>query len=232
MPNQFIRIGEETHFALDLQQDTHITSVDDYVSLCRDMYDYVKDAAGGNVDLPARALEFHYFGVSGAPGGEILAPMIWSISHFATFFSKLSNAQNALIIESPIITALAANSIPNVYTINSSSIFLLNKVRPDWQFDNLNVVPWSTARTTLPSVDFAQVVINFLVDDSLFDAILESISPGGLLIISNSSNGGELYGADGETSFPHEVHNKIKQTGNFDIMHLQGYISYTLCVRR
>lgn len=232
MPNQFVRIGEETHFALSAQPNPHITSLEEYVSLCRDLYEYVKSVSGGSVDMPSRSTEFHYFGVSGAPGGEILAPMIWSISHFPAFFATLKQAVNSLVIGSPIELVLASQSAQNVYTVNHPSIYLLNKVRPSMTLSNVTTLSWDTLRHSLPQIDFAQIVINYVVDDAVLDSILNSISPGGLLVISNSSNGGELYGDNGASSFPHQLHERIKLTNNFDMMHMQGYISYTLCIRR
>jgi hypothetical protein len=232
MTSQFVRIGEETHFALSLQENPHISSLDDYILLCRDIYSFVEEIAGGSVDLPGRSTEFHYYGVTGAPGGEILAPMIWSISHFPKFFGKLIDAQSAFVIGSPIELVLAADSIETVYTANHSSIHLLNSVRPLWEFDNVITLPWATVKESIPQVDCAQVVINYIADQQILDSILSSIKPGGLLIISNSSNGGELYNQGGDTSLPHEIHDYIKSTNNFDVMHMQGYISYTLCVRR
>lgn len=83
----------------------------------------------------------------------------------------------------------------------------------------------------MPQVDFAQIVINYMADPAVFDAVVGAIKPGGLLIISNSSNGGELYNDLGTTSFPHELHRRLKEIPDFDIMHMQGYISYTLCTR-
>lgn len=232
MPNQFVRIGEETHFALSYQQNAHIPSLEEYINLCRDLYEHVKTLSGGNVDMPSKSTEFHYFGVSGAPGGELLAPMIWSISHFPSFFAKLKQAVNSLVIGSPAELVLASTSSQNVYTVSHPSIHLLNKVRPNLVLSNVKTLSWSQLQTSLPQLDFAQIVINYVADDNVLNSVLNSMSQGGLLIISNSSNGGELYGDYGETSFPHQLHEQIKSTNNFDVMHMQGYISYTLCIRR
>jgi hypothetical protein len=45
-------------------------------------------------------------------------------------------------------------------------------------------------------------------------------------------NPGEIAGLFGEASFAHQIHDRLKSTQKFDIMHMQGYISYTLCVRK
>lgn len=232
MASQFVRIGEETNFALSFDECNNIKSIDDYILLCRDLYEYVKTCSNGSVDMPSRSTEFHYFGVTGAPGGEILAPMIWAISHFPAFFAKLSNARTAFILGSPTELVLASSSIETVYTANHPSVYLLNKVRPTMNLDNVTTLSWSTVRNSLPQLDFAQVVINYIADESILNAVLGAINVGGLLIISNSSNAGELYDRNGGGSFPHKLHEDIKATGNFDVMHMQGYISYTLCVRR
>lgn len=232
MPSQFVRIGEETHFALGVSPNPHISSLDEYISLCRDLYAFVETAGGGSVDMPSKSTEFHYFGVSGAPGGEVLAPMIWSISHLPKFFSKVTKAETAFVLGSPIELVLIADSVQTVYTSNHSSVYLLNKVRPEFNLDNVVSLSWTDVRSTMPEVDFAQVVINYLADTQILDAVLGSIKQGGMLVISNSSNGGELYSDSGSSSLPHEIHKYIKDTGNFDVVHMQGYISYTLCTRR
>jgi predicted O-methyltransferase YrrM len=98
--------------------------------------------------------------------------------------------------------------------------------------NNVTTLPWETIKTSMPQIDFAQVVVNYFADNDIFDAVVNAIKPGGLLIVSNSSNGGELYQESGETGFAHQVHARLKDTQKFDIMHMQGYISYTLCVRK
>jgi hypothetical protein len=232
MPNQFIRIGDETHFALQTSTNSILANLEDYVRVCKDMFEHVKTIAGGSVDYPSRSTEFHYYGVTGAPGGEILAPMLWSISHFPKFFARLTQAQTGLVIGSPIEILLASDTLTTVYTANHCSLHLLNQVVDTTSIENVTTLSWDTIRTSMPQVDFAQIVINYMADPAVFDAVVGAIKPGGLLIISNSSNGGELYNDSGTTSFPHELHRRLKEIPDFDIMHMQGYISYTLCTRR
>lgn len=231
MPNQFVRIGDETHFALKTSTNSILGTLEDYVDICRNMYNYVKDIAGGSIDYPSRSTEFHYYGVTGAPGGEILAPMLWSISHFPKFFANVIQAKDGLVIGSPIEILLASDCFDNVYTANHCSLHLLNQIVDTSSINNVTTLSWDTIRTAMPQVDFAQIVINYIADSEILDAVIGAIKPGGLLIISNSSNGGELYNESGSTSFPHEIHRKLKQLSDFDIMHMQGYISYTLCTR-
>jgi hypothetical protein len=232
MPNQFIKMGEETFFALSSSQNSKLTSIDDYIDFCKLIYENVKTSGGGNVDLASKSTEFHYFGVTGAPNGEILAPMLWSISHFPKFFASAINASTGLVIGSATELLLASDVLETVYTANHSSLFLLNKAMDTSSINNVTTLNWETIKTSMPQVDFAQVVVNYFADNDIFDAVVNAIKPGGLLIVSNSSNGGELYQESGEVSFAHQVHARLKDTQKFDMMHMQGYISYTLCVRK
>lgn len=232
MPNQFIKMGEETFFALSSSQNSKLTSISDYIDFCKLIYENVKTSGGGNVDLASKSTEFHYFGVTGAPNGEILAPMLWSISHFPKFFVTAINASTGLVVGSATELLLASDVLETVYTANHSSLFLLNKAMDTTSINNVTTLPWETIKTSMPQVDFAQVVVNYFADNDIFDAVVNAIKPGGLLIVSNSSNGGELYQESGEASFAHQVHARLKDTQKFDMMHMQGYISYTLCVRR
>jgi hypothetical protein len=232
MPNQFIKMGEETFFALSSSQNSKLTSIDDYIDFCKLIYENVKTSGGGNVDLASKSTEFHYFGVIGAPNGEILAPMLWSISHFPKFFATAINASTGLVIGSATELLLASDVLETVYTANHSSLFLLNEAMDTTSINNVTTLPWETIKTSMPQVDFAQVVVNYFADNDIFDAVVNAIKPGGLLIVSNSSNGGELYQESGDTSFAHQVHARLKDTQKFDMMHMQGYISYTLCVRK
>jgi hypothetical protein len=232
MPNQFIKMGEETFFALSSSQNSKLTSIGDYIDFCKLIYENVKTSGGGNVDLASKSTEFHYFGVTGAPNGEILAPMLWSISHFPKFFATAINASTGLVVGSATELLLASDVLETVYTANHSSLFLLNEAMDTTSINNVTTLPWETIKTSMPQIDFAQVVVNYFADNDIFDAVVNAIKPGGLLIVSNSSNGGELYQESGEASFAHQVHARLKDTQKFDIMHMQGYISYTLCVRR
>lgn len=232
MPNQFIKMGEETFFALSSSQNSKLTSISDYIDFCKLIYENVKTSGGGNVDLASKSTEFHYFGVTGAPNGEILAPMLWSISHFPKFFATAINASTGLVIGSATELLLASDVLETVYTANHSSLFLLNKAMDTTSINNVTTLPWETIKTSMPQIDFAQVVVNYFADNDIFDAVVNAIKPGGLLIVSNSSNGGELYQESGEASFAHQVHARLKDTQKFDMMHMQGYISYTLCVRK
>jgi hypothetical protein len=232
MPNQFIKMGEETLFALSSSQNSKLTSVDDYINFCKVIYENVKVSGGGNVDLASKSTEFHYFGVTGAPNGEILAPMLWSISHFPKFFATAINASTGLVIGSATELLLASDVLETVYTANHSSLPLLKKALDTDSINNITTLTWDTIKNEMPQVDFAQVVVNYFADNDIFDAVTNSIKPGGLLIVSNSSNGGELYQEFGEASFAHQIHDRLKSTQKFDIMHMQGYISYTLCVRK
>ena len=232
MPSQFIKMGEETFFALSSSQNSKLTSLDDYIDFCRIIYENVKTSGGGTLDLASKSTEFHYFGVTGAPNGEILAPMLWSISHFPKFFATAINASTGLVIGSATELLLASDVLETVYTANHSSLFLLNEAMDTTSINNVTTLPWETIKTSMPQIDFAQVVVNYFADNDIFDAVVNAIKPGGLLIVSNSSNGGELYQESGERSFAHQVHARLKDTQKFDIMHMQGYISYTLCVRK
>ena len=231
MPDLYLGIANASYEYLNVEEASLLPDLDSLINLSRDMYNYVANSGDIELRYAGRSVEFHSFGVVGAPGGELLAPMIWSISHFGQFFCNLVKAKVGLVIGGVPEIIFAAQSLETVYTANTTPVGIMNEVFDTSGLGNVTTLSWVQMRGEMPPLDIANVVINNLVDDNVTLAIMQAIKPDGLFIVTNASNGSELYSNSTLESFSESVHNLILSTGEFDSYHIQGYTSFT-CFRK
>ena len=228
MPDLYLGIAKRSEENARGIESQTLPDLDSYIKLCRDMYDYNEQ----NMDITAAStsIDFHTFGIAGAPGGEILAPMIHAASKIFAFFARITSAQTAFIMDSPASLIYLSESVGTVYTANTTLLGIANEVIATDSIDNVETLSWDTIRYEMPKVDFATAHITSLIDQNVLSGILGSVNPGGMFMLSNASNGSEYYHS--ENTFAEEVHNYIHSLDQFDSYHLQGYISYTCFIRR
>jgi hypothetical protein len=231
MTNAYDGIISATFKNLSIEHAGQMSGYDAYLSACQQMTTYISSLSSTASDEASRGTEYHSFGVSGWAGGEFIAPMLWSIGNLGPFISKMINATTGLFMTSFYEVILASAHLETVYAPNSTSNEIYNRAVGGPLLENVTNLPWSTLSSTIPTVDIAHVAIFHLADRRVCEAVVNAIRPGGLLILANSSNGGEIYSATRFTSFAQEVHDEIHALGSFDSFHLQGYISYTIFIK-
>lgn len=227
MPDLYLGISHASYDILNVESSSYIKNIDDFVNLSRLMYNKVAEKGDEVLQYAGRSVEFHSFGVVGAPGGELLAPMIYTISHFGQFFSKLVNAKNGLIIGGVPEVIFASTILDKVYTANTTPIGIASEFLDFDAISNLEILKWNEIIDNLPEIDIANILLNNLVDDNLTVAVCNAIKPGGLFIVTNASNGSDLYNDSTQRTFSEYVHNLIMESGNFSSYHIQGYTSFT-----
>lgn len=231
MTNAYDGIISATFKNLSIEHASQMDGYDAYLSACQQMTNHVSSISPTASDEASRGTEYHSFGVSGWTGGEFIAPMLWSIGNFGPFMAKIIDAKTGLFMTSFYEVILASTHLETVYAPNSTSNEIYNRAVGGTLLSNVTNLPWSILSSTIPTVDLAHVAIFHMADRRVCEAVANAVRPGGLLILANSSNGGEIYGATRLTSFAQEVHDEIHSHGSFDSFHLQGYISYTIFIK-
>ena len=231
MSTSYDGVVSATFKNLNIDHSGPLNSFDSYMQICQSMTTHVASMGEGVSDLASRGTEYHSFGVSGWTGGEFLAPMLWSIGHLGHFFAKLTNVKTGLLMTSFADLLLASDYLETVYTPNTTSNKLYNDAIGGTTPENIHNISWSEIAESLPQLDFAHVAIFHFADRQICEAVTKAIKPGGVLVLANSSNGGELYNKLRPYSFAQEVHDEIHMHGSFTSFHLQGYVSYTLFIK-
>ena len=231
MADLYFAIADATERNLNAPKVASIPTIEAYIDACRAMYDHVELLGADAVKLAARSTEFHTFGVVGAPGGEKVAQSIWSTSHMIQFFSMISGASTGIIIDGIPAMLTATPILDTIYTANTSLLNIAVESVDLSSIDNVVTLTWDELRASPPKVDIVGVMINFLSDEDVLDALMNSLNVGGVLLVSNASNGSEMYVAGGTDSFAEAIHREIIDSGKFYSLHLQGYVSYSCFIK-
>jgi hypothetical protein len=238
-----ITVGNATHRISSFSYPPQLPSIVEFKDFSRAIYTRLTESDKFDLRTSSRSEEFLAYGLVGAPGGEDIAPVIWSSHGQAEMYGRLCNAKNVLIHTVPYAIYFAANNYENVYVLNSSSTLISKEHLPSGSEDinNVTTLSWDAAYNNMPQLDMAIVLYSHIcADDSLFDAIMNAMNPNGVVIIQNSSNGGALYEALGDkkplemaaqVSLSALLHKKIIDRGDFLTQHFQGWVSHTVCVK-
>lgn len=229
--NLFIKIGNASERVSSNIDFSTLENKDEYINLCKKFYSFIAESTHIDIDIAAKVDEFHSFGIVGGPNGEIMAPMIWSVAQYPVFWGKIVNANNVFVVGNPGEILTSASEFSNVYVCNNMTTYLLSKEYKK-EINNVITLSYEEILSSMPSIDLAYVVSSFIINkEDYFSSILDAIKPGGLFILTNSSANGELYTSDIDDTLSDEIHNFIKSRGDFRVIHMQGYISYTLCFK-
>lgn len=227
MPDLYLGIVKQTAKNLSMPTNSILPTVEDLLSFYRDLYNYTNQRA--DVSLMSRSIDFHAYGLAGAPGGETLVDMVWAATKFPAFMALLTNSNTGFIIDGPASLFFMADILETVYTANTVGLGLTVNNIDTSSISNVITLGWQEIINAMPSVDFVSCHLNALVDNDVLDSLVNAVNPGGTFLLANASNGSEMYHTD--NSFPEEVHDRILSSNQFDSYHMQGYISFT-CFRK
>lgn len=228
MPDLYFGIAKRSEENAKIPQSDLLPDLESFTNFYRDMYAYTEQRM--DLSLASTSIDFHIYGLAGAPGGEVLSPMICAAAKIYAFLAELVSAKEVLIIDSPAATIYLSEVADKVYIANTTVIGIADQVLDMSSVNNVETLSWNRIRYNPPQVDFATAHITSIVDDNVLDGLLKSVKPGGIFVLSNASNGSEYYHSD--DTFPEEIHNYIHSLNEFDSFHFQGYISYTCFIRR
>lgn len=228
MPDLYLGIANQTANILSRETNEILPNIQSFTDFYRALYNTTADRA--DISIMSRSIEFYSYAIVGAPGGETLAPMIWAAVQFPAFIALMIKAESGFIIDGPASLLFFSDSVQQVYTANTTALGLSVENIDTASVDNVETLTWSQIRSDMPQVDMVSCYLNALVDYDILDSLVDSVKPGGVFLLANASNGSQLYHS--ENSFPEEVHNRIKDRGDFYSFHMQGYISFTCFLKK
>jgi hypothetical protein len=238
-----VMVGNAMHRISSFLCPPEIPSIVEFKDFSRAIYSHLTESDKFDLRASSRSEDFLAYGLVGAPGGDEIAPVIWSSHGQVEMYGHLCGAENVFIDTTPYAIYFAANNYSNVYVLNCASTLIAaeHTTTSDDDINNVTTLSWDDAYNNMPSLDMAIVLFSHLAaDDSLFDSIMNAIRPNGVVVIQNASNGGLLYEALGDkkplamaaqTSLSALLHKKILDRGDFLTQHFQGWVSSTVCVK-
>lgn len=238
-----VTVGNAMHRISSFSCPPQLPSIVEFKDFSRAVYSRLTESDKFDLRTSSRSEDFLAYGLVGAPGGEEIAPVIWSSHGQVEMYGRLCGAENVFIDTVPYGIYFAAHNYNNVYVLNCASTLIASEYAATIDIDiaNVTTLSWDDAYNNMPSLDMAVVMFSHIAtDDSLFDSIMNAVRPNGVVIINNSSNGGLLYEALGDkkplalaaqTSLSALLHKKILDRGDFLTQHFQGWASYTACVK-
>lgn len=238
-----ITVGNATYRVSSFSCPPQLPSIVEFKDFCRAIYSRLTESDKFDLLTSARSGEFLGYGLIGAPGGEDLAPVIWGAHGQQEMYGTLCGAKNVFIHSVPYAIYFAAHTYENVYVLNCASTLIASEHLSATNTDitNVNTLSWDDAYNNMPQLDMAIVMYSHLCsDDSLFDSIMNAMRPNGVVVIHDSSNGGNLYEVLGDKkplamaaqiSLSALLHKKILDRGDFLTTHFQGWVSNTVCVK-
>jgi hypothetical protein len=227
MPDLYLGIANQTANILSRETNEILPNIQYFTDFYRRLYDATADRA--DISIMSRSIEFYSYAIVGAPGGETLAPMIWATTQFPAFIASMIKAESGFIIDGPAALLFFSDSVQQVYTANTTALGLSVENIDTSSVNNVETLTWNQIRSEMSQVDMVSCYLNALVDYDILDSLVDSVKPGGVFLLRNASNGSQLYHS--ENSFPEEVHNRIKDRGDFYSFHMQGYISDTCFIK-
>lgn len=238
-----VTVGNATHRISTFSCPPQLPSIVEFKDLSRAIFSRLTDSDKFDLRTSSRSEEFLAYGLVGAPGGEDVAPAVWSSHGQVEMYGRLCGAKNVFVHTVPYAIYFAANNFNNVYVLNCASTLIAAEHASVSNVDiaNVSTLSWNDAYNNMPQLDVAVVMYaHIAADDSLFDSIMNAVRPNGIVIIHNASNGGALYEVLGdkkpldmaaELSLSAYLHKKIIDRGDFVTQHFQGWVSHTACVK-
>ena len=236
-----LQVANATNMVSTLSMPDCIPTEQAFIEFCQSVY--AKMTAHEDFTLLdlSRSEEFRSFAYAGIPNGEVIAPAILGAHSIFEFLKEMTGATNVFWHAVVSGTIFASHLFDNVYVLNDTTTLIMANEAATSGIENVIPVPRSTLSETLPPLDLSAVLISSVVGDyDILDIIIDKLKPKGILVIGNSSLGGSMYDVlDGLTleqtediSIPSFVHKKIIDRGDVLTYHVQGWISYTVCVKR
>ena len=238
-----VTVGNAMHRVSAFSYPPQLPSIVEFKNFSKEIYAHLVGSEDFDLRTASRSEEFLAYALVGAPGGDDIAPVIWSSHGQAEMYGRLCAAKDVFIHTVPYAIYFAAHNYDNVYVLNCASTRIAQQHFPQGTDDisNVTTLTWGDAYAAMPQLDMAIVMYSHLAaDDNLFDSLMNAIRPNGVLVIHNASNGGALYEVLGdkkpldmaaEVSLSALMHKKILDRGDFLTQHFQGWVSHTVCVK-
>ena len=212
-----------------------------FIEMCQSIYGTLTAHQNFSLLDLSRCEEFRSFAYVGIPNGDVIAPAILGGHGIFELLKILTGAQNVFWHAVVSGTIFASHLFENVYVLNDTTTLIMSQESATSSISNLTTIDRDTMESDLPTLDMASVLISSVVGDyEMIEVIIDKLKTGGMLVITNSSLGGSMYDAlDGMTLDETEdiniasfLHKQLLNRGDLFMYHMQGWISYTVCVKR
>ncbi len=174
--------------------------------------------------------EFYSTALMGTEGGEAFLPVIKLGLLINQLFFRLVKPQNSLVVHGPGIIAQASLFSENVYVPHNIHVYLAEKYLDTSELNNVSMIDYSDIYNQTNNYDFVCIIMGAASDREMLKAIMDSINPGGILVLSGSSNGGELY-MNLEQSYAYQIHQEIINRGDFSLYNIPNFMAQTICIK-
>jgi len=174
--------------------------------------------------------EFYSTALMGSDGGEIFLPMVKLGVLTNQLFVRMVNPVNSLVIHGPGAIGQVSLYSQNVYTPHNVNAYLAEKYLDTSDLNNVTMISYDDIYNKVYGYDYACIIMGATVDGELLTAILDSMNPKGVLILANSSSGGDLY-INLEESYSYQIHQEIIERGDFSLYHVPNFMAQTVCIK-
>lgn len=144
---------------------------------------------------------------------------------------KLVKPQKALVVHTAIATSRVIPLIPSIDVLNMASIALINKFLDTESVTNVNTVSFDEFENGTEQYEFVLCYLGpATYVKEFFSKLINKVSPGGVLLLHNSSDFSSAYTAP--RSPGNLALKQIQDTEKFDIVHYPTPVSFTVCIRK
>lgn len=174
--------------------------------------------------------EFYTTALMGSDGGEIFLPIVKLGLLINQLFVRMVNPVNSLVIHGPGAIGQVSLYSQNVYTPHNIHAYLAEKYLDTSELNNVTMISYDDIYNKVYNYDYACMLMGATVDRELLTTILDSMNPKGILVLSGSSGGGELY-LKLEESYSYQIHEEIIERGDFSLYHIPNFTAQTICIK-
>jgi hypothetical protein len=172
--------------------------------------------------------DFHVFMFGANPSVEWRNAMTITLQTSEALV-KLYKPQNAIIADAPAMVPILSQIIPEVTILNNFSTAALAKFCNTSNINNVSTITYDQLDSITEQYDSVIVLMGLLYNEELLKNFMRAVKPGGVLLITNGSNGGRLY--ESEVNQVHLVYDTIKENGSFSIYHVASPVAFAICIK-
>lgn len=194
-------------------------------------YSKLRDAfklSGIPIDRAAFVDDFHVFMFGANPSKEWRNAMTVTLQTSEALV-KLYKPNKAIIADAPAMIPILSQIIPEVHILNNFSTAALINFCDTSNINNVTTITYDELDQVNEEYDSVIVLMGLLYNQELLQNFMRAVKPGGLLLITNGSNGGRLY--ESEMNQAHLVYDIIKENGSFSIYHVASPVAFAICIK-
>lgn len=172
--------------------------------------------------------DFHVFMFGANPSKEWRNAMTITLQTSEALV-KLYKPKKALIADAPAMVPILSKIIPEVNVLNNFSTAALTKFCDTSSMNNVSTITYDQLNAVNEEYDSVIVLMGLLYNQDLLNNFIKAVKPGGVLLVTNASNGGRLY--ESEVNQVNVAYDTIKENGSFSIYHVASPVAFAICIK-